>query len=135
MIPGLEELSLSWNSQVGGKLPQILRTFQQGSKIRTLELVDCALTSQDGEFVGKWNLEEFVPEKHRKDACRESSVSTCFSSQSQAAIMTLRLKYIYKYLGHIARHVPHTVHKRLSLQMQLGTTPGCSLSPRHRELQ
>lgn len=52
LIPDLEELSLSWNSQVGGKLPQVLHTFQQGSKIRTLELVDCALTPQDGEFVG-----------------------------------------------------------------------------------
>ncbi|ERE92418.1 ribonuclease inhibitor-like protein [Cricetulus griseus] len=52
MIPELEELSLSWNSKVGGKLPQVLRTFQKGSKIQTLELVDCALTSQDGEFVG-----------------------------------------------------------------------------------
>ncbi|MEJ1277410.1 leucine rich repeat containing 31 [Cricetulus griseus] len=51
MIPELEELSLSWNSKVGGKLPQVLRTFQKGSKIQTLELVDCALTSQDGEFV------------------------------------------------------------------------------------
>jgi hypothetical protein len=55
MTPELEELSLSWNSQVGGKLPRVLHTFQQGSKIRTLELVDCALTSQDGVFVGKWN--------------------------------------------------------------------------------
>ncbi|XP_028617984.1 leucine-rich repeat-containing protein 31 [Grammomys surdaster] len=52
MMPELEELSLSWNSKVGGELPQVLRTFQQGSKIRTLELVDCALTSQDGVFVG-----------------------------------------------------------------------------------
>lgn len=68
MIPELEELSLSWNSKVGGKLPQVLRTFQKGSKIQTLELVDCALTSQDGEFVGKWNLEEFFPEKCRKEA-------------------------------------------------------------------
>ncbi|XP_021487669.1 leucine-rich repeat-containing protein 31 [Meriones unguiculatus] len=52
MIPELEELSLSWNSKVGGKLPQVLHTFQKGSKIRTLELMDCALTSQDGMFVG-----------------------------------------------------------------------------------
>nr|XP_042134838.1 LOW QUALITY PROTEIN: leucine-rich repeat-containing protein 31 [Peromyscus maniculatus bairdii] len=51
-IPVLEELSLSWNSNVGGKLPQVLRTFRKGSRIRTLELADCALTSQDAEFVG-----------------------------------------------------------------------------------
>ncbi|XP_005886651.1 PREDICTED: leucine-rich repeat-containing protein 31 [Myotis brandtii] len=50
-IPDLEELTLSWNSKVGGNLPLILQKFQAGSKIRTLELVDCALTSEDGAFV------------------------------------------------------------------------------------
>ncbi|KAK1344157.1 hypothetical protein QTO34_014717 [Cnephaeus nilssonii] len=50
-IPDLEELTLSWNCKVGGNLPLILQKFQAGSKIRTLELVDCALTSEDGAFV------------------------------------------------------------------------------------
>lgn len=53
VIPELEELNLSWNSKVGGNLPVILHNFQEGSKIRTLELVDCALTSEDGVFVGQ----------------------------------------------------------------------------------
>ncbi|XP_012495651.1 PREDICTED: leucine-rich repeat-containing protein 31 isoform X2 [Propithecus coquereli] len=53
MIPELEELNLSWNSKVGGNLPLILQKFQKGSKIQTLELVDCALTSEDGAFVGQ----------------------------------------------------------------------------------
>lgn len=61
-IPELEELSLSWNSRVGGNLPLILQKFQKGSRIHTLELVDCDLTSEDGTFVGKWNLEESFPE-------------------------------------------------------------------------
>lgn len=30
------------------------------------ELVDYALTSEDGAFVGKWNLEESFPGKHVK---------------------------------------------------------------------
>ncbi|CAO2613515.1 Leucine-rich repeat-containing protein 31 [Lemmus lemmus] len=49
-IPGLEELSLSWNNKVS-ESPQVLRTFQKESKIRTLELAGYALTSQDAEFV------------------------------------------------------------------------------------
>ncbi|XP_054432943.1 leucine-rich repeat-containing protein 31 isoform X1 [Pteronotus mesoamericanus] len=52
-IPDLEELNLSWNCKVGGNLPLILQKFQAGGKIRTLELVDCALTSEDGTFVGQ----------------------------------------------------------------------------------
>lgn len=58
VVPDLEELHLSWNSRVGGNVPLILQEFRAGSKIRTLELVDCALTSEDGTFMGKWNLEE-----------------------------------------------------------------------------
>ncbi|XP_077899743.1 leucine-rich repeat-containing protein 31 isoform X4 [Ictidomys tridecemlineatus] len=53
MIPELEELNLSWNSKVGGNLPLILQKFQKGSKIHVLELMDCALTSEDGAFVGR----------------------------------------------------------------------------------
>uniref|UniRef100_A0A8B9WVZ6 Leucine rich repeat containing 31 n=1 Tax=Bos mutus grunniens TaxID=30521 RepID=A0A8B9WVZ6_BOSMU len=53
VLPELEELNLSWNSKVGGNLPLILQTLQQGSKIQTLELMDCTLTSEDGVFVGQ----------------------------------------------------------------------------------
>ncbi|XP_075403995.1 leucine-rich repeat-containing protein 31 [Tenrec ecaudatus] len=53
VIPELEELNLSWNRRVGGNLPLILQSFQEGSKIQTLELVDCALTSDDGAFMGQ----------------------------------------------------------------------------------
>ncbi|XP_003925005.2 leucine-rich repeat-containing protein 31 [Saimiri boliviensis] len=53
MIPELEELNLSWNGKVGGNLPLILQKFQKGSKIQILELVDCALTSEDGAFLGQ----------------------------------------------------------------------------------
>uniref|UniRef100_A0A673TN63 Leucine rich repeat containing 31 n=2 Tax=Suricata suricatta TaxID=37032 RepID=A0A673TN63_SURSU len=52
-IPELEELNLSWNSKVGGNLPLILQKVQEGSKIQTLELVDCDLTPEDGAFMGQ----------------------------------------------------------------------------------
>lgn len=107
MIPDLEELSLSWNGNVGGKLPQILCTFQRGSKIRTLELVDCVLTSQDGVFVDKWSWKNLSQKEHREDACGEFSVSCVFPpSPKLPEVTTLRHKCIYKYLGHIVRHIP-----------------------------
>ncbi|XP_004704294.2 leucine-rich repeat-containing protein 31 [Echinops telfairi] len=53
VIPELEVLNLSWNRKVGGNLPLILQSFQEGSKIQTLDLVDCALTSDDGAFMGQ----------------------------------------------------------------------------------
>lgn len=53
MTPELEELNLSWNNKVGGNLPVILQMCQEGSKLQKLELVDCALTSEDGLFVGQ----------------------------------------------------------------------------------
>ncbi|XP_006150323.2 leucine-rich repeat-containing protein 31 isoform X3 [Tupaia chinensis] len=52
-IPDLEELNLSWNSEVGGNLPVVFHKVQDRSKIRTLELVECALTPDDGVFVGQ----------------------------------------------------------------------------------
>ncbi|XP_061023855.1 leucine-rich repeat-containing protein 31 isoform X2 [Dama dama] len=53
VLPELEELNLSWNSKVGGNLPLIFQTLQEGSKMQTLEFVDCSLTSEDGVFVGQ----------------------------------------------------------------------------------
>lgn len=50
---------------MGGTLPLILQAVQEGSKMQTLELVDCALTSEDGTFVGKWNLEKSLSEKNK----------------------------------------------------------------------
>ena len=64
-LPELE-LNLSWNRKVGGNLPLILQTFREGSKKQMLELVDSALTSEDGASVGKWNLEESFPGKNVK---------------------------------------------------------------------
>ncbi|ELW64798.1 Leucine-rich repeat-containing protein 31 [Tupaia chinensis] len=52
-IPDLEELNLSWNSEVGGNLPVVFHKVQDRSKIRTLELVECALTPDDGVFVAQ----------------------------------------------------------------------------------
>ena len=72
-IPDLEELNLSWNSEVGGNLPLILQKFQEGSKIQTLELVDCDLTSEDGAFVGKWDLEGSFPENKCEDAHEQAA--------------------------------------------------------------
>ncbi|XP_027731515.1 leucine-rich repeat-containing protein 31 isoform X5 [Vombatus ursinus] len=62
--PDLEELNLSWNNNVGGKLAKILQGIQEGSKIQILELMDCDLTAEDAASVGQvlpqmQNLEVF----------------------------------------------------------------------------
>lgn len=61
-IPGLENVKL--NSKVGGTLPLIFQKFQEKSKSQILEVVNCAITSEDGSFVGQLlptlqNLEVF----------------------------------------------------------------------------
>ncbi|XP_028915753.1 leucine-rich repeat-containing protein 31 isoform X1 [Ornithorhynchus anatinus] len=51
--PDLEELNLSWNSSIGGNLLQIFHKFQERSKLQTLKLIDCNLTSEDGKSLGQ----------------------------------------------------------------------------------
>nr|XP_025863478.1 leucine-rich repeat-containing protein 31 isoform X1 [Vulpes vulpes] len=93
-IPELEELSLSWNSRVGGNLPLILQKFQKGSKIRTLELVDCDLTSEDGTFVGDLlpmmqNLEVLDLSINRNIGASLNSIAQGLRSTSNLKVLKL----------------------------------------------
>nr|XP_009672034.1 PREDICTED: leucine-rich repeat-containing protein 31 isoform X2 [Struthio camelus australis] len=49
MVPQLEELDLSWNSNIGGKLSLLTKKLQKGCKIKFLKITDCDLTAKDGE--------------------------------------------------------------------------------------
>ncbi|XP_019358819.1 PREDICTED: leucine-rich repeat-containing protein 31 isoform X2 [Gavialis gangeticus] len=49
IIPFLEELDLSWNSNIGGKLSLLTKKIQKGSKIKILKVIDCNLEAKDGE--------------------------------------------------------------------------------------
>ncbi|XP_026354693.2 leucine-rich repeat-containing protein 31 isoform X1 [Ursus arctos] len=94
MIPDLEELNLSWNSEVGGNLPLILRKFQEGSKIQTLELVDCGLTSEDGAFVGQLlpmmqNLEVLDLSINRNIGASLNSIAQGLKSTSNLKVLKL----------------------------------------------
>ncbi|XP_023609671.1 leucine-rich repeat-containing protein 31 [Myotis lucifugus] len=91
-IPDLEELTLSWNSKVGGNLPLILQKFQAGSKIRTLELVDCALTSEDGAFVGQ--LLPMLPSLEVLDLSINRNIGGSLSSIAQGLKSASNLKVL-----------------------------------------
>ncbi|XP_050821907.1 leucine-rich repeat-containing protein 31 isoform X3 [Gopherus flavomarginatus] len=52
-IPHLEELDLSWNNNIGGKLSLLTKRFQTGCKIKILKFTDCNLTAKDGESLAR----------------------------------------------------------------------------------
>ncbi|XP_064929594.1 leucine-rich repeat-containing protein 31 isoform X6 [Columba livia] len=49
VVPQLEELDLSWNSSVGGKLSLLTKKLQKGCKLKLLKITDCNLMAKDGE--------------------------------------------------------------------------------------
>ncbi|NWX81720.1 LRC31 protein, partial [Nothoprocta ornata] len=53
IVPQLEELDLSWNSNIGGKLSLLTKKLQKGCKIKILKITDCNLTAKDGESLAQ----------------------------------------------------------------------------------
>nr|XP_025961524.1 leucine-rich repeat-containing protein 31 isoform X1 [Dromaius novaehollandiae] len=53
IVPQLEELDLSWNSNIGGKLSLLTKKLQKGCKIKFLKITDCNLTAKDGESLAQ----------------------------------------------------------------------------------
>ncbi|NXU50621.1 LRC31 protein, partial [Turnix velox] len=53
IVPQLEELDLSWNSNIGGKLSLLTKKLQKGCKIKLLKITDCNLTAKDGESLAE----------------------------------------------------------------------------------
>ncbi|XP_047586082.1 leucine-rich repeat-containing protein 31 isoform X2 [Lutra lutra] len=114
-ITDLQELNLSWNSEVGGHLPLTLRKFQEGSKIQMLELVDCDLTSEDGAFVGQLlpmmqNLEVLDLSLNRNIGASLNSIAQGLRSTSNLKVLKLHscglsqesvklLDAAFRYLG------------------------------------
>ncbi|XP_030720602.2 leucine-rich repeat-containing protein 31 [Globicephala melas] len=90
-LPELE-LNLSWNSKVGGNLPLILRTFREGSKIQMPELVDYALTSEDGAFVGQLLLR--LQNLEVLDLSINRNIGGSLNSIAQGLKSTLTLKVL-----------------------------------------
>ncbi|XP_078057645.1 leucine-rich repeat-containing protein 31-like isoform X2 [Mustelus asterias] len=52
-LPNLEEIDLSWNSDLGGNLSLITRKLKPVSKLKVVKLIDCNLTPEDGRALGK----------------------------------------------------------------------------------
>ncbi|XP_053842810.1 leucine-rich repeat-containing protein 31 isoform X2 [Vidua macroura] len=53
IVSQLEELDLSWNSNIGGKLSLLTKKFQEGCKLKCLKITDCNLTAKDGESLAE----------------------------------------------------------------------------------
>ncbi|XP_064929593.1 leucine-rich repeat-containing protein 31 isoform X5 [Columba livia] len=53
VVPQLEELDLSWNSSVGGKLSLLTKKLQKGCKLKLLKITDCNLMAKDGESLAE----------------------------------------------------------------------------------
>ncbi|KAG8511490.1 Leucine-rich repeat-containing protein 31 [Galemys pyrenaicus] len=93
MTPELEELNLSWNSKVGGNLPMILQKFQEGSKIQKLELVDCALTLEDGVFMG--HLIPMLPNLEVLDLSINKNIGSILNTIAQGLKSASNLKVLH----------------------------------------
>ncbi|XP_037262046.1 leucine-rich repeat-containing protein 31 isoform X6 [Falco rusticolus] len=53
IVSQLEELDLSWNSNIGGKLSLLTKKLQKGCKLKLLKITDCNLTAKDGESLAE----------------------------------------------------------------------------------
>ncbi|XP_027503162.1 leucine-rich repeat-containing protein 31 isoform X1 [Corapipo altera] len=54
IVSQLEELDLSWNSNIGGRLSLLTKKFQKGCKLKCLKITDCNLTAKDGESLAEF---------------------------------------------------------------------------------
>ncbi|XP_063264371.1 leucine-rich repeat-containing protein 31 [Prinia subflava] len=53
IVSQLEELDLSWNSNIGGKLSLLTKKLQERCKLKCLKITDCNLTAKDGESLAE----------------------------------------------------------------------------------
>ncbi|NXY91291.1 LRC31 protein, partial [Alcedo cyanopectus] len=53
IVSQLEELDLSWNSNIGGKLSLLTKKLQKECKLKLLKMTDCNLTAKDGESLAE----------------------------------------------------------------------------------
>ncbi|XP_063022510.1 leucine-rich repeat-containing protein 31 isoform X2 [Melospiza melodia melodia] len=53
IVSQLEELDLSWNSNIGGKLSLLTKKLKEGCKLKCLKMTDCNLTAKDGESLAE----------------------------------------------------------------------------------
>ncbi|NWH91403.1 LRC31 protein, partial [Aegithalos caudatus] len=53
IVSQLEELDLSWNSNIGGKLSLLTKKLREGCKLKCLRITDCNLTAKDGESLAE----------------------------------------------------------------------------------
>uniref|UniRef100_A0A8C8SMC9 Leucine rich repeat containing 31 n=1 Tax=Pelusios castaneus TaxID=367368 RepID=A0A8C8SMC9_9SAUR len=80
-IPHLEELDLSWNNNIGGKLSLLTQKFQKGCKIKILRFTDCSLTAKDGESLAQ--LLNVIHDLEVLDLCINRNIGCSLKSIAQ----------------------------------------------------
>nr|XP_020649487.1 leucine-rich repeat-containing protein 31 isoform X2 [Pogona vitticeps] len=95
-ISHLEILDLSWNTGLGGSLSLLTAKIPKGSKLKTLKLTDCNLTSEDGESLAQvvnrvHNLEILDLSINKKIGCSLKNIAQELKYVSGLKVLNLSM--------------------------------------------
>ncbi|EMP39829.1 Leucine-rich repeat-containing protein 31, partial [Chelonia mydas] len=128
-IPHLEELDLSWNNNIGGKLSLLTKRFQTGCKIKILKFTDCSLTTKDGESLAEvlnvlHDLEVLDISFNRNIGCSLKSIAQELKNVPVLKELNLHMcglkKDSFQYLGRAFQYLPELNKLDLSCNKEIG---------------
>ncbi|XP_043378714.1 leucine-rich repeat-containing protein 31 isoform X2 [Chelonia mydas] len=128
-IPHLEELDLSWNNNIGGKLSLLTKRFQTGCKIKILKFTDCSLTTKDGESLAEvlnvlHDLEVLDISFNRNIGCSLKSIAQELKNVPVLKELNLHMcglkKDSFQYLGTAFQYLPELNKLDLSCNKEIG---------------
>ncbi|XP_014428968.2 leucine-rich repeat-containing protein 31 isoform X2 [Pelodiscus sinensis] len=128
-IPHLEELDLSWNNNIGGKLSLLTKRFQKGCKIKILKFTDCSLTAKDGESLAQvlnaiCDLEVLDLSINRNIGCSLKSIAQELKNVPVLKVLNLHMCGLKKdglqYLDGAFQYLPELNKLDLSCNKEIG---------------
>ncbi|XP_038273506.2 leucine-rich repeat-containing protein 31 isoform X2 [Dermochelys coriacea] len=128
-IPHLEELDLSWNNNIGGKLSLLTKRFQTGCKIKILKLTDCSLTTKDGESLAEvlnviHDLEVLDISFNRNIGCSLKSIAQELKNVPVLKELNLHMCGLkqddFQYLDRAFQYLPELNKLDLSCNKEIG---------------
>ncbi|XP_074860643.1 leucine-rich repeat-containing protein 31 [Carettochelys insculpta] len=128
-IPHLEELDLSWNNNIGGKLSLLTKRFHKGYKIRILKFTDCSLTRKDGESLAEvlrviHDLEVLDLSLNRNIGCSLKSIAQELKNVPVLKVLNLHMCGLkqddLQYLGGAFQYLPELNKLDLSCNKEIG---------------
>ncbi|XP_042314476.1 leucine-rich repeat-containing protein 31 [Sceloporus undulatus] len=96
VIPHLEILDLSWNTNVGGSFSLLTQNIPKGCALKTLKVTDCSLTPEDGESLAQLlnkvhNLEELDLSINKRIGCSLKSIAQELKYVSSLKVLNLNM--------------------------------------------